>query len=125
MKVSQEKYHRHIYVRLASFCANSLKEEASVLNFRNTSLLIRYLLKRRDRKGPLYSATEMKALKKFKSWELCKQTRVVSIKLQESLYSELNSEWRSRGYSSLPSYVARILESRYLPKETRSFYEES
>lgn len=115
-------YSRHLYVRVTASCAVSLREEAALLGYRNTSLLIRYLIKRRNVKGPLYPANDMKVLKDFKKRELSKETTVISIKLPEDLYMELQSEWRSVKTRSLPSYLSGLLESRYLPREIRFFY---
>ena len=85
-------------------------------------MLIRYLIGRRDVSGPLYSVDDMKVLAKCVRREMSKEYSVISLKLTESLYGELDSEWRSVRTRSLPSYVSRLLEARYLPKETRFFY---
>lgn len=126
-RTHRESYCRHVYLRVSVSCANLLNSEADILGFQNRSLLIRYLLGRRNLQGPLYTPEELKILKQFRaeSQKIDKRTKVVSVKLQDSVFHELDSEWQSRGFHSLPSYLTRVLESRYLHRETRFFYEDS
>lgn len=122
-----ENYCRHIYIRVSKTCADCLTKEAMILGFPNRSLLIRYLLGKRNLKGPLYSKEEVRVLKDFRNShrQMDIHSVVISVKFQDSIFEEMDSEWKLRDFRSLPSYLARILESRYLSREIRFFTEDS
>lgn len=106
---------RHLTIRVPSALMTDLLAEKDALEFPYVSSLVRYLLSNRARTSGMYSKKERVLIAKpQKAKPPHAKDAILSIKVTQKMFNELEAERKAYEFKRLSPYVVFILERRFL-----------